>query len=406
MLAVYLFIAHWRTAQVLRLSQQLRGMERQLFEERVTATVQKRMREQAQESEVAKTRLLQAASHDLRQPLHALGLYLSHAFADVGKGQEGRWLPAIQQSFDSLSSMFDALLDWSRLEAGSLEPDLQHVEASALFERLGAEFRELAAQKNLRFHVNTVPLVLHTDPALLERTLRNLLMNAVRYTASGHVTLQGRLREGRACLRIADTGPGIPHRDRERVFRAFERGDVERRDGLGLGLAIVRYTVDLLGYRMDMRSSTRRGTVFTLSVPLAAMDVTTAQTVPLPTVGNRRAFVIEDDPHVLAATAAVLEELGMQVDRARSLAEARHHLARACPHLLLVDQHLPDGTGTAFLAERDDACARIPVVLMSGDLDFAAGFQKSQGLMMLTKPVSPLRLRSVVHFMLSQTSPI
>jgi signal transduction histidine kinase len=405
MLAAYFLLSHWRTAQVLRLTQFLQRVQQRLFDERVAATVQTRLREQAQASEAAKTRLLQAASHDLRQPMHALGLYIGNARAALPQGST--WLRSIEQAFDSMRTMFDALLDWSRLEAGMLQPSVREVDIQPLLERLGHEYAALARERGLRFRLQLSQAQARTDPVLLERVLRNLLTNAVAYTAEGGVRLLcGPYGDGaRLRIRITDTGPGFTNAGRERLFNAFERGEAHRahRDGLGLGLAIVRQTADLLGHPLRLRSSLRRGSVFTLIVP--AGDGPAAVPLPPmdPTLHGRRVLVVDDDERVLDEMRSLLARWGAHLECAPDLRSAQEHLNAGWPDLLVVDQHLPDGNGREFVERERTRCPGLKAVLVTGDASFVDGAQDpGPDLIVLLKPVSPMRLKSVIHFLLME----
>lgn len=412
LLAAYLYLAQWRTAQVLQLSRSLRDTERRLFDERVTAAVQSQLREQAQASEIAKTHLLQAASHDLRQPMHALGLYLGHASAEAQSGLSvSRWLPAMQQSFDSLHGMFDALLDWSRLESGRLRPQLGEVDVAPIVERLGHEYAEQARLKGLEFTVQTVPANVVTDAVLLERVLRNLLSNALRYTASGSVILSARRRRNALCVRVADTGPGIEPSSRERLFAAFERGigARQRHDGLGLGLAIASQTAALLGHALRVRSSVGRGSIF--SITMTCADAAAPLVLPVSAratdcISGCRILVVDDDTEMLTQTVGLLERWGAVVSGASTFRDAERRLRETRFDCVIADQYLGDGTGLDLGAGLSAAAQPPAVVLLSGDLAFVESMRATRPeLMVLAKPLAPLRLRSVLHYLLAVRTP-
>jgi signal transduction histidine kinase len=406
MLAAYFLLSHWRTLQVLRLSQYLQRVQQRLFEERVSAAVQTRLREQAQASEAAKTRLLQAASHDLRQPMNAMGLYLGQARA--ASPEASSWLRAIEQAFESMRTMFDALLDWSRLETGTLQPCVREVEMRPLLERLGQEYAALARQRGLRFVLQAPEVFARSDAVLLERMLRNLLTNAVTYTESGEVSLRcGPYGDGsRVRIRVADTGAGFSISGRGRLFNAFERGDAHRahHKGLGLGLAIVRQGADLLGHPLRLRSSRRRGSVFTIVVP--AGDGSMAAAPADPALQDRRVLLIDDDAAALAEMGAWLRRWGARVECAADLSTAAERMKNGRPDLLIVDQHLADGSGLEFLQHQRQRCPGLKAMVVSGDRAFVDGARaRHPDLLVLSKPVAPARLKSLAHFLLMQSAP-
>ncbi|MCG3201706.1 MAG: Sensor histidine kinase RcsC [Gammaproteobacteria bacterium] len=406
MLAAYFLLSHWRTLQVLRLSQYLQRVQQRLFEERVSAAVQTRLREQAQASEAAKTRLLQVASHDLRQPMNALGLYLGQARAALPEAST--WLRAIEHAFESMRTMFDALLDWSRLETGTLQPCVREVEMRPLLERLGQEYAALARERGLRFVLRARGVFAHSDPVLLERMLRNLLTNAVTYTESGEVSLRcGPYGDGtRVRIRVADTGAGFSTSGRGRLFNAFERGAAHRahHKGLGLGLAIVRQGADLLGHPLRLRSSPRRGSVFTIVVP--AGDGAMAAAPADPTLQDRRVLLIDDDAAALAEMGAWLRRWGARVECAADLSTAAGRMKNGRPDLLIVDQHLADGSGLEFLERQRQRCPGLKAMVVSGDRAFVDGARALHAdLVVLSKPVAPARLKSLAHFLLTEPAP-
>ncbi len=231
----------------------------------------------------SRSRFLAAASHDLRQPVHALSLFVGALHQNPSTEQSGVILQHVSAAVDTMGVMFDALLDISKLDADLLKPNWQLVDLQPMLARIGAEHAVLASAKGLSFHTDTSDLcsrsrlLVRTDPVLLERVLRNLLSNAIRYTAQGAVLIRARARAQRVELVVADTGMGMPAHRREEAFEEFvQLHDAERdagpdpQQGLGLGLAIVRRLADLLGLRLVLRSRPGRGTVFALH--LAAAD--------------------------------------------------------------------------------------------------------------------------------------
>ncbi|MFO1435875.1 MAG: CHASE domain-containing protein [Gammaproteobacteria bacterium] len=398
LLSTYLFLAQWRTAQVLHLSQRLQRIQQSLFEQRVSTEVQTQLREQAQASEIAKTHLLLAASHDLRQPMQALGLYLGHAIAEDNGGS--RWLSSMQRSFNSMRDMFDTLLDWSRLESGRLAPQVRAFDLYGVLERLTHEYSEQARAKGLNFVLAAQPITVDSDPVLLERVLRNLLSNAVRYTKQGSVQLRCDRRGNMGRLRIVDTGAGIEPASRQRLFEAFERGEqpASRHEGLGLGLAIAQQTLALLGHPLQLRSSSRRGSIFSIRLPIAetpAVAITTLRGAA--SLNGARILLVDDDRPTLLETESLLTRWGATVTAVSDFNSAVQEINHAIPDYIIADQFLPDGTGLSLVEmveARRGGCA--PVVV-SGDANFIDTVGASRpDIIALLKPVSPLRLRAAL----------
>jgi len=242
----------------------------------------------------------------------------------------------------------------------------------------------------------------------LERVLRNLLANAVRYTAQGSVQLRCDRQGGIGRLRIVDTGTGIELANRQRLFEAFERGDqaASRHEGLGLGLAIARQTLALLGHPLQLRSSTRRGSIFSIRLPTAE-----APAVPLSSCGNSgslvgvRILLVDDDLATLAETQALLKRWGAVVTAVSAFKSAAEAMIDELPDCIVADQFLPDGTGLDLLemmgARRRD-CAGI---LVSGDVDFIDDIRaRRPEIIALLKPVPPLRLRAALTDTMRATS--
>ena len=218
----------------------------------------------AQEASQSKSRFLAGASHDLRQPLHALRLQLgaiSHYAAD---GPARQSVDRTLETVESLDTLFRNLLDLSRFDAGALKPRVQVFTVVELFAHLEGEFRLLAEAKGLRFETLPVEARVQTDLLLLERLLRNLLSNAIRYTESGRVTLAARVQDGNVALSVADTGPGIPTEQRERIFQEFVQIREGAEGGVGLGLAIVRRIDALLDLGLKLVTETGRGSEFSV----------------------------------------------------------------------------------------------------------------------------------------------
>jgi signal transduction histidine kinase/CheY-like chemotaxis protein len=369
-------------------------------------------KEVAESANRAKSTFLAAASHDLRQPVHALGLYMA-ALADeeLNVGQHDL-VRHMKSSLQSLQTMFNALLDVSRMDAGAVIPRQRAFDLEPMLHRLAEEFAPLAADKGLRLSVRVAPAPpqLHawSDPMLLERILRNLLGNAVKYTDAGGVLLSCRLRGGAATRRwrveVWDTGHGIAEADHERVFdEFFQIGNPERdrAGGLGLGLSIVRRMSELLRHRLELRSVLGQGTRFVLDLPCT--DDAPRRDAPeagAESIAGLGVAVVEDDPEVRDSMRTLLEHWGCRVVAGAGVDEVLQctGTAGAGPlHAIVADYRLRQGrNGVDAIHELRAACGRaLPALIVSGDSGpERLALMQASGFDCLSKPVAPARLHS------------
>jgi signal transduction histidine kinase len=362
----------------------------------------------AREAAGHRTRFLAAASHDLRQPVHAVTLFAAALKAEPLEGRPRQLIERLDRALVGLDDLFNRLLDISRLDGGALEPHRSRFAVAGLLQPLEARFGPVAAQRGLHLRVRAVrDAYVDSDPALLVEMVMNLLSNALRYTDRGGVLLAARTRGDRVLLQVWDTGRGIPADRIDRVFEEFVQLDNpsrDRRRGLGLGLSIVRRLSESLGHPVTVRSRPGRGSVFTISVPRAGPPAAPAVTVADAGDAALRGLlvlVVDDELDVLLATEALLTAWGCHALLARTIAEAtaRIDASERYPDLLLTDHALGDGT-TGF--EVADAVLRtlpapVPVLMLSGDADPTIERRaREAGLHWLPKPVDPQRLRATV----------
>ncbi len=388
------------------------------------AALAERLRQEMQlvdQAQRARTRLLAAASHDLRQPVHALSLVLGLLDSEPLAPQAARRLKLAQQSVDALTSQFDALLDLARLEAGVLKAEPRRVLLAPLVLNLADALRPQAEARGLALRVRTTELTAWTDPVLLERMLRNLLVNAIRYTDRGGIllalrALPGAVRGSGARIEVVDTGIGIRPDQQALVFDEFVQGEgAAGRGGLGLGLSVVQGCASLLGHVLALRSTPGRGSRFSIDLasPPAAVQPAACQPLhALPTAADELATrgaplqdanaqeplrgclvaLLEDDDTVRAATTEVLQRWGAQVIAGAALPPVLAQLVsqHEVPALLVVDGHLAGGASGIDAVQQlrqeynDD---ELPAVLISAD---AAALEQARsiGLVALRKPVS------------------
>jgi len=370
-------------------------------------------REQAEQASIAKSRFFAAASHDLRQPLHSLGLFTSALDEQLAAPQAKETARGIRESIAALERLFDALLDLSRLDAGVVTMQPRNVALQPLFDRLAREFHVEAVERELRLRFVPTRAVVRTDALLLERILTNLVANALRYTDQGGVAVGVRRRGGRAAITVCDTGVGIAADKQALVFEEFYQVNNPGRDrsrGLGLGLAIVQRLARLLEHPLTLRSAPGRGSCFGVEVPFADGPANeTGQ--PAPSLEDEalrdvRVLVVDDDLMVREGTAALLRQWRAAPRTSASGAEAEGAVDEGfVPDVMIVDLRLggvQDGIDV-IEALRRRLGHEVPALLVSGDTGAAELLRvRSSGMPLLTKPVAPSKLRSVLLALLPQ----
>jgi signal transduction histidine kinase len=368
-------------------------------------------RDWAETANRGKTGFLAAASHDLRQPIHALGLYmgsLRHRPLEAGAREI---VDRMDGSVAALESLLNALLDISRIDAGVLVPQTRPFDLGGLLHRLADGFSREAAAQALRFSVRVggaAPAYASADPMLVERVLRNLIANAVKYTRDGGVLVTCRPRgvggpSPQWRVEVWDTGPGIAPEEQERVFEEFYQAgspERDRRGGLGLGLSIVRRLARLMNLPLALHSRPGRGSRFVLDLPAFAHALcAVAVTEEKESVPRMVIAVIDDDAEVRDAMRSLLKSWqcdvldGADADEVIRMAHARH----AVPRAVVADLHLIGGRdGVIEVARLREAFgADLPALLVSGDsAPDRVRLMQNSGLPWLAKPVSPARLRS------------
>jgi two-component system, sensor histidine kinase len=369
--------------------------------------IAEREREVAVEANRAKSSFLAAASHDLRQPIHALGMFVG-ALRGVPMAPEGRRIiQQIEASTAAMDSLFSALLDISKLDAGVVTVEKQAFAIGPVLERLCHDHQEEARAKGVSLVLEQCSAIVWTDPVLIERVLRNLVSNAARYTDRGRIVIGCRRRGAAIAVQVIDTGPGIPLNEQKRVFQEYYQLSNPHRDstkGLGLGLAIVRRLTSLLDCGLALDSEPGRGSRFEVTIPLAEHQSPVAE--PEPAIASLApakglVVVIDDEPAVLDATLSLLTGWGYDVVAVGGGDEAILRLSAdpAKPALILCDYRLRDGESGLVVIERIRAkySETIPAILITGDTapDRLAE-AKASGLLLLHKPVPNGKLRAAI----------
>ena len=361
----------------------------------------------AEAANQSKTRFLAAVSHDLMQPMNAARLFsaaLLHNDDNV-PAEAKQLIHHLDSSLRSAEDLISDLLDISRLENGKFTPTITPFALNTVFETLGAEFTALAQEQGLDFRVRSSALRVTSDAKLLRRVLQNFLTNAFRY-AKGPILLGVRRRHGQLSLEVWDRGPGIPEDKRQVIFEEFKRLDSHQtraEKGLGLGLAIADGLCRVLGHSLEVRSWPGKGSVFSVTVPLAAAQplVNAAPPESLGTVLNgTQILCVDNEDSILIGMNSLLSRWGCQVWTARNREECQALLDEGIrPHLALVDFHLDHGeVGTELMAWlRTQLGEPVPGVVISADgrPELIAQVHAA-GLEYLAKPVKPAALRALL----------
>lgn len=389
--------------------QQLNDQLEQRVAERTNELIE--ARDAAQAANLSKDKYLAAASHDLLQPLNAARLLISTLRERTLAAAEQVLVERAHQALEGAEDLLTDLLDISRLDQASIQPDLDLYRLDEVLLPLASEFESVAAAASLHLRVRGGQVVLHTDLRLLTRILRNFLSNACRYTDHGRVLLGWRLRGRALCIEVWDTGRGIAQDRLQAIFLEFNQLDVGRaadRKGVGLGLAIVERIARILQCPVAVRSWPGRGSVFSIDIPVSTEHP--AQPVPAapqPTLGNplpgRRLLVLDNELSIRLSMAALLAQWGCEVVTASDLQESLQALQGRAPELVLADFHLDHGvTGCDVIrALRIHFDAAIPAVMITADRSEQSRRAMQQvSAPLLNKPVKPGKLRAVLSQLL------
>ena len=365
-------------------------------------------RAEAERATRSKSRFLSAANHDLRQPFQAIHLFLHLLQSKINDPSQQSLVTRIQEAVQSGETLLTSLLELSSLEAGNVRPAVVQVPVSEVLEKLIREFDAPAVAKGLRLRFMQCGAVVTTDPALLERMLRHLIGNAVRFTAKGSVMVGCRRRGNRVRIEVWDTGYGIPEDRQAAIFEEFTQipgpGSRDRGRGLGLGLAIVERLANLLGHSVEVRSVVGKGSVFSVTLPAhrEGAEVGGASTKPV------SVLVIENDPVQLMAIRSVLESWDCRVLSASSGARALASIGmkgQVVPDLVMAELQLNGGhSGLEVLADiRRQMGSEVPAILMTSDSARDRTKELTEAdVSVLVKPFGPEHLRNTMEAMLAR----
>jgi signal transduction histidine kinase/CheY-like chemotaxis protein len=380
---------------------------------RAQIELERKVAERTQELELAnaaKSRFLAMASHDLRQPLHALGLFVAQLRTPLRSGERTRTIELVDATRKEMDEMLNSLLDMSKLDAGILIPTITEFPIARLLQKIETTFDQATRETGLRLRVRRSDAWVRSDAMLLERILLNLVSNAVRYTLRGGIIVGCRRRGQMLRIEVWDSGPGIPEDQKQNIFGEFFQlaaRDRNRYGSMGLGLAIVDRLRLLLNHPIDLASTVGRGSRFAILVPMADECDTSTEPVDSPhpaafAVEGKVVLVITDAPIAQEGTGGLLGRWGYFVLTAGSDEAALIRLAerQQRPDLIISDYHLASGkTGIRAIEQINAAFgSSIPAILISGDTaPEPLREAKDRGYILLHKPVDPMRLRAVMH---------
>lgn len=360
--------------------------------------------QRAERAHDAKARFFAAANHDLRQPLHAMGL-LAHTLNEGGAAARADEVPArLVECVDSMTQIVDELLELAQVDVAGVVPRQEAFALDTLLREVARTHELQARHKGLKLEIDSSALTVLSDRRLVARVLSNLLSNALRYTAHGGVRLATRVQDDRIEVSVEDSGIGIAEHELPRIFEEFYQVGNPARDrrlGIGLGLATVKRLSELLDLRVQVQSTLGQGSVFRISLPLcdAVPTAIAAPATPNDTLLiRRRVLVVEDDVDSRAALTGLLCAWGCEVRSAEDVVSARQRLTEGFePEAVLADLRLAGGASgiEAVLAVRSSVGKELPALLVTGDVgDAQTQRAEAAGLRILAKPVKPMQLRA------------
>jgi len=392
-----------------RLASSLQLTEERNRELHASERALRQARDAAVGAEKAKSQFLATASHDLRQPLHAMNLFISALRRRVSGPEAPMLVDNMGAAVKSMQMMFDSLLDISKLNAGVVTPAIQDFAIEEVMAQLRNEFAGPAAAKAVDFIVRGSPATVRTDPTLVQSILRNLISNAVRYTKAGCVAVECSDHGAFLRIQVVDTGTGIPADNLELAFNEFQRFDKSdaRERGLGLGLAIVRRLARLLDLKIDVASEVGRGSTFSVEIPLSTATAPSnldRRAAATPLVG-RRVLLVEDDPMVRQAVAREISDWGAEAITAATPDEALDLVAaqpQRLPDVAIIDRDLGKSmTGPQLLRSLVARFGAIPAVIVTGATDpDALAELRASGFRWLTKPIDSDTLKGAISNLL------
>ncbi len=393
-----------------------------ITERKQTAQALEAAKQEADLANVAKSRFLAAASHDLRQPLQTMSLLQGLLASKVQGAPLLRLVALLEQTLGAMTGMLNTLLDINQIDAGTVHAEIISFPINDKLKRLGDEFTYHAHAKGLSLHVLPCSLSIRSDRRLLEQMIRNLLSNAIKYTERGRVLLGCRRHGDVLSIEIWDTGIGIPDAEFKAIFEEYHQIDNaarERSRGLGLGLSIVQRLGNLLGHPIHVRSHSGKGSAFSIDVPIAVTQIEPqveqhkdqiARATDKVKHRTGTILIIDDDPEVREVIEMVLKDEGHQVATAADGTAALELVARGDvkPDLILADYNLPNAIdGLQISAKlREHLRSAVPVIILTGDITVGT-LRKitANDCLPLNKPVQLVELTQAVQRLLPVSRP-
>lgn len=369
--------------------------------------LEQRVAERTREAEIAqasRVRFLSAVSHDVLQPMNAARLFASSLHGSKDAEEMRNLADKIDSSLQAAEELLDGLLDISHLDAGALKPELSAFDGRALLEDLLQQYKPIAKRRELSLRLYMPPLMLYSDASLLRRVLQNFISNALRYTHKGRILIAGRRRGEQVELQVWDTGQGIPPHHLQHIYTEFHRFDQEfdwGERGMGLGLSICQRIAFLLNHSLSVDSTLGKGSVFSITVPLATTEQQQQAKRPRAIINPQhnlqglRVLCVDNDVEILMGMKALLTQWGIEVLTATTVDQALELMVKQ-PQVLLVDYHLHDRLdGLDTLDALRENARHVPGALLTADgreeLRLAA---RERGYLVITKPVRPASLRA------------
>lgn len=375
----------------------------------------------AQSALAAKSRFLATASHDLRQPLQSLVLLNKALLKTEEKSDSVKMLTMQQESLDSMKQLLNSLLDFSKLNSGTIKVIKKDIKLQPILQRIGNEFAAIASEKGLDLSIENSNAKVHTDPHLLSQLIQNLVANAIRYTNKGYVKIACMNDDKGIRLVVRDSGIGIAMDQQTVIFDEFHQSNRDPQIpnmGIGLGLSIVQRIAELLGTSIELNSELDHGSVFSIVLPLAETESVVVNDVdgtdvvdetPLPIKHGSMVLILDDDLAVLEATRMLLEtESSFQVVTASSPTEVYSLIKKIRPDLIISDFHVRHkDTGIDVVNKiRKQLSRHIPGIIISGDTALTTESVMPSAVELITKPIDPDKLISLAHQLLgAKTDP-
>lgn len=360
---------------------------------------------------IEKSHFLAAASHDIRQPLNSLGLFhysLRESLEKIGVETPLKILSRAEQSYQGIKNLFDSLLEISSLDAGTVKAENKNIRLQFIVQPLIDELKEVAKEKNIEIQYQSSPCFVETDPILLSRILRNLIGNAIKYSKEGTINVIEKEYKNKVDIKIKDMGIGIPETEYKNIFNEYHQlanKKRDRREGIGLGLSIVKKMCEVIDAEISVTSQLNVGSTFTVQLETAEddeeyIDRTDFEVIDLT---GKKVLVLDDEPDILIAMTLLFKIWGMNIETAESYQQGHEVMTNFKPDIIICDYRIQNDMNGVEVIEglRAQAKKKIPALIITGDTDPALlKLINGQGYEMLSKPIQPSALHQVISLRL------